>query len=464
MREGVRHVQPEHRLADFCLGLGDADIPAQARKRAVDAMTDCVGCAVVGASTPLASSVLKTIHTAADCEGFLIGSGLRAPAPDAALYNGAAAHALDYDDISHPAYSHPSAVLLPALLSCAGMSGKSGAVSGRQAVTAYVIGLEVFGKLGRVLNLEHYMKGWHATSTFGSIAAAVAAARVLGLSHSQLLSAIGLAASASGGLRCNFGTMAKPVHAGYAARNGVLAALLAKNGCDASEEALTHKYGFFQTFNAGSGVRQESFSGWGSPFEILTETGIGLKLYPSCAATHPAIEAATRHRRRLDGNISAIHKVRVGMSQFATEPLIYVVPRTPLQAKFSMHFCVAAALTRDEVTLETFSPAGIADTATLALIDRIETYVDDRVRDDHEFAAVVTVQSEDGSQTEELVHVAPGKPERWFTRAQLERKFMDCCAGASARDRAQQAFALLQALDSDRPLSEIGTALAGINP
>lgn len=448
----------ERELAEFCLSISDNDIPVDARKRAVDAITDCVGCAVLGSSTPLAATLLNTVHTAPSCKAVLIGTRGRAPAPDAALFNGAAVHALDYDDISHPAYSHPSAVLFPALLACAAITP----VTGRQAVTAYVVGLEVFGKLGRALNLEHYKKGWHATSTFGSIAAAAAAARLLGLSATQFLAALGLAASASGGLRCNFGTMAKPLHAGYAARNGVLAAMLAKNGCDASEEALTHKYGFFQTFNAGTSVRQDLFTDWGSPFEILTESGLGLKLYPSCAATHPAIEAAQRHRRKLDGNLAQLRKVRVGMSEFATEPLIYKVPQTPLQAKFSMHYCVAAALAREEVTVDAFSDQAIADPGTLSLIDKIEVYVDDRVRHDHEFAAVVAVETDTGDCTEELVHVAPGKPQRWFTRQQLERKFMGCCAGTAAPERARESFALLQALDRDEPLAALAAALSDI--
>jgi 2-methylcitrate dehydratase PrpD len=449
-------MRAESELVDFCVGIRADDIPSDARKRAVDALTDCAGCAVAGAAQPLAASVLKTIYTARECPGVLIGAAQRAPAPDAALYNGAAAHALDYDDISHPAYSHPSAVLMPALLSCAHEAN----VTGRDVVTAYVIGIEVFGKLGRVLNLQHYKRGWHATSTFGAIAASVAVGTLLRLSKPQLLSAIGLAASASSGLRCNFGTMAKPLHAGYAARNGVLAALLARNGCDASPDGLTHKYGFFSTFNAGGGISEERFSGWGAPFEILTESGIGLKLYPSCAATHPAIEAAEKHRRALDGNVDGISKVAVGMSEFATEPLIYVVPETALQAKFSMHYCVAAALTREHVTLKTFSTEAIREPRTLALIDKIETYIDDRVRDDHEFAAVVRVDTSDGRTREEMVRIAPGKPQRWFTRDQLERKFTDCCLENTAVRDAPRAFELMQSIDSARPLSEFALALS----
>jgi 2-methylcitrate dehydratase PrpD len=449
-------MRAESELVEFCLGVCADDIPGDARQRAVDALTDCAGCAVAGAAEPVAASVLRTIYTAPQCPGVLIGAAQRAPAPDAALHNGAAAHALDYDDISHPAYSHPSAVLLPALLSCAEHPG----LTGRDVVTAYVIGIEVFGKLGRVLNLHHYKSGWHATSTFGAIAGSVAVGSLLRLSKNQLLSAIGLAAATSSGLRCNFGTMAKPLHAGYAARNAVLAALLATNGCDSSADALTHKYGFFSTFNAGAGISADRFSGWGTPFEILTESGIGLKLYPSCAATHPAIEAAERHRRALEGRVDTIRKVRVGMSEFATEPLIYVVPETPLQGKFSMHYCVAAALAHERVSLKTFSSAAIADSRTLALMDKVDTYIDERVRDDHEFAAVVSVETTDGRTREELVRVAPGKPQRWFTHDQLERKFMDCCAQNERVRDARRAFDVMQAIDSAKPLSEIAPALS----
>jgi 2-methylcitrate dehydratase PrpD len=449
-------MKPESDLADFVVRVSAEDIPPEARKRAVDAITDCTACAIAGAVQPLTASVLKTIYKAPQCPGVLIGAAERAPAPDAALYNGAIAHALDYDDISHPAYSHPSAVLLPALLSCAAEAN----VTGRDVVTAYVIGIEVFGKLGRTLNLQHYKSGWHATSTFGAIAGAVAVGSLLRLSKEQLLSAIGLAAASSSGLRANFGTMGKPLHAGYAARNAVLAASLARNGCDASPDALTHKYGFFSTFNARAGISAERFTGWGAPFEILTESGIGLKLYPSCAATHPAIEAAEKHRRALDGKVDAITKVRVGMSEFATEPLIYVVPESSLQGKFSMHYCVAAALTRDHVTLKTFSDEAISDPKTLAVLNKVETYIDDRVRDDHEFAAVVSVETSDGRTREELVWTAPGKPQRWFTRDQLERKFMDCCLENKAIRDAARTFEMMQSIDSARPLSDFARELS----
>jgi len=288
------------------------------------------------------------------------------------------------------------------------------------------------------------------------------AARLLGLTRVQTRTAIGIAASASSGLRVNFGTMTKPLHAGYAARNGLLAALLARSGFDASGDALSHRYGFAQTFNHGEGIALDALSDWGKPFEIMSEVGIALKPYPSCAATHTAIEAAAALRRQLNGSAD-IARVRVGMSEFAREPLIYVKPTTPLEAKFSMHYCVAAALTRDTVDLATFSPEVVADLAIADLIGRTETYVDERVRDDREFAAVVSVETRAGKHYEKLITISAGKPARWFTPEQLERKFLDCCGPHASPDTATAAFRALQQIDSDAPMQALCASLARVN-
>ncbi|HTY68682.1 MAG TPA: MmgE/PrpD family protein, partial [Alphaproteobacteria bacterium] len=204
-------------LASFALGLAHDDIPRDGRRKAVDAITDAIACGLAGSASEIAGPMLRALGIGSRNEpggALLLGSEHTAAAADAALYNGTLIHALNYDDVTHPAYSHPSAVLVPALFALAGEAG----ATGQDIVSAYVVGIEVFGKLGRALNTAHYRAGWHATSTFGSIAAAVAAARLLRLTPAQLSCAIGIGASASSGLRANFGTMTKPLHAGYAAR------------------------------------------------------------------------------------------------------------------------------------------------------------------------------------------------------------------------------------------------------
>ena len=265
-------IEPGGDLAGFASGLAQSDIPEEARKLATDAITDCVACSLAGSQTGLAAALLNVVGVAGSHEksAALLGTARRASLCDAALYNGGIAHALDYDDISHPAYSHPSTVLVPAIFAVAEATRATGA----EVVAAYVIGLETFGRLGRALNVQHYKNGWHATSTFGSIAAALAAARLLQLTKHEMRMCLAIAASAAGGLRANFGTMTKALHAGYAARNGVLAALLAQQGVTAAEDVLLHKFGFANAFNHGQGIDAAALSPRAAELEILTELSL----------------------------------------------------------------------------------------------------------------------------------------------------------------------------------------------
>lgn len=441
-------------LAQFASTLATKGIPARARKLAVDAITDCVACSLAGSRSALAAHLLNVIgrvpgddETAAS----LWATPRRASMYDAALYNGAISHALDYDDISHPAYSHPSTVLVPAIFAVA----EAMHAPGTDIVDAFIVGLQVFGRLGRALNLQHYKNGWHPTSTFGSLAAAVASARILRLSEQQTRMAIGIAASASSGLRANFGTMTKPLHAGYAARNGVFAALLAREGGTANEDVLLHKFGFANTFNRGEGINADALSPREETLEILTDYGLALKAFPSCAATHTAIEAALKLRRKLSDRLADISSVRVGVSEFALEPLIYVRPRTSLEGKFSMYYCVAAALTNGVVDLGTFSEACISDPAIVQLIARTKMEVDDRVRDDREFASIVTIEMRTGERFEETVMIALGKPARWLNTQDLESKFADCSRYSGLPIVADNAFAALQNLEGARSLDGV---------
>jgi len=444
-------------LDEFALALAHDDVPARGRKLAVDAITDCVACMLAGYGTSLAKPLLAVVGGASDRGGApLIGAKRSASLHDAALYHGALGHALDYDDISHPAYSHPSTVLVPALLAAASEAKPSG----RELVTAYVIGLEVFGRLGRALNLQHYKNGWHSTSTFGSIAAAAAVGRLLHLSAQELRMAVGIAASASSGLRVNFGTMTKPLHAGYAARNGVLAALLAREGFTASTEALSHRFGFARVFNATGGIEESALLSWGETLEIVTEFGIALKLFPACAATHPAIEAALMLRRQLADPVREIARVRVGACELALEPLIYREVKTGLQGKFSMHYCVSAALADGFVRLSTFTDAAVARRELQELVARTTMEVDERVRHDKEFAAVVAVETVDGRKLEQAVHVAPGKPARWFTPEQMREKFMDCHAASGLTVDAEVLLDALQSLDGSESTERVLKLLA----
>ncbi len=444
-------------MVDFALQ--ELHLPPLARSRARDAIVDVVGCMLAGSREALAAPLLQTLPTSPHHQGtapaLLVGTRLHASEGDAALFNGATAHALDYDDTNHPAYAHPSAVIVPALLALAPRCQASGA----QLVDAYVRGFEVFGKLGRAMNTQHYKRGWHATGTFGALAAVVACGRLLRLAPAQMRMALGIAASSASGLRANFGSMVKPLHAGLAARAGLQAARLAQAGMDAGPGVMDHAYGYLQVFNAGIGHDPAPLLALGEDLEILTEHGLALKPYPACGATHPGIEAALSLHQELAGD--AIDSVRAGVCEMAFAPLIHVMPESPLEGKFSLHFCLAAALVDGHLGLETFTAAKVADPRIRGLIPRITMEVDEDIRQDPEFATRVTVTTTSGRKLERFVPLAMGKPARWFSVDRMQMKFRDCAATVLGAARSDRAFDSLRAMDND---TAIASTLALLQP
>lgn len=433
--------------------IGPADFPELARSRAVDAMVDCIGCMLAGSREPLATALLAALPSFdAPCPqapALLLGTSRYATVSDSALFNGTIAHALDYDDTNHPAYAHPSAAIVPALLALAPQAKATGA----DMVGAYIAGFEIFGKLGRALNTQHYARGWHATGTFGAIAAAVAAGRLLRLNHHQMVMCLGIAASSASGLRVNFGSMTKPLHAGQAARAGTVAALFALNGFDASAQALDHRFGYLNVFNAGIGHDAAPLMRLGQDLEILTEHGLALKPFPSCGATHPGIEAALILHKQIKGE--AIRSVRAGVCTMAFQPLIHVMPHAGLEGKFSLHYCVAAALLDGELGLHSFTDQKIADARIRALIPKINMEVDEDLRDDSEFATRLVVETESGARHECLVPLAMGKPARGFTQERKQAKFRECANEVLGTAACDAAFSALQAMDGRKPVSDL---------
>ena len=254
-------MRAESELADFCIGLRAGDIPDEARKRAVDALTDCVACAIAGATQPLARSVLQTIYTARECPGVLIGAAARAPAPDAALYNGAVAHGASTTMTS----------VIPRIRIFGGAAARLAVlrgrcrVTGRDLVTAYVIGIEVFGKLGRTLNL-HTTRNGCTDSTFGAMQRPSQSVRCCAF---RAAVAVGDRPRGLGfeRLAVQFGTMAKPRMRGMPRATPSWQPCWRKKRVQASAEALRTGMVSSAQSNGGAGISLERFSGWGGPFE-----------------------------------------------------------------------------------------------------------------------------------------------------------------------------------------------------
>ena len=238
-----------------------ADWDAAAIHAAERAFADTIGCMIGGRADLAAQRARRTFeqwvdpHTGVQC----INGGLL-PAPWAALVNGAAAHALDYDDVSEPALTHPSAALVPALLALALSRGQSGA----RVIDAYIIGFEIQAALGAAMNDAHYGRGWHTTLTFGAVAVAGACARLLGLDAPAASAAVAAATSFSSGSKRQFGTNMKPIHAGLAAQSGIIAACMAEQGITAADEIFEGNWSFRSLFGG------ESAAGFDAARELLS--------------------------------------------------------------------------------------------------------------------------------------------------------------------------------------------------
>ena len=330
-------------LGEFVARLQYRDLPPEGLRVARLGFVDCVGVMIAGSVEPVAEIVQRTVLDGAEKSGASIFlTTRRAPAPLAAWVNGAAAHALDYDD----ANGHRSAILVPALLAEGEVLGSTG----EELVTAYVAGFEVWSELARREKGHLHEKGWHPTGIYGALAAAAACARLRKLDGARTATALAIAASQASGLVANFGTMTKPFHAGNSARAGIMAARLAQNGMTASANALEHERGFLSAvsqhgeFDATRPVKA------GVEWRIGVE-GVSIKKFPTCYCTHRAIDAmldVVADHDLKPGDVEEI-EVLIGKTQKAI--LHSDSPTTGLEAKFSIQFAMACALAERKVTL-----------------------------------------------------------------------------------------------------------------
>jgi 2-methylcitrate dehydratase PrpD len=444
-------------LAEFVTKSRWEDCPAQAVEAARRAILDCLGVMLAGSVEPAA----RIVADVARAEGgsplaTVVGTPLRTGAVWAALANGTAAHALDFDDTNFAMMGHPSAPVLAAALA----AGELALADGRALVHAFLLGFEVETTMAAVMNPPHYEKGFHATGTLGTLGAAAAAARLLGLDPGQTRAALALAASQASGLKENFGTMTKPFHAGHGARSGVLSALLAREGFTASEQAIEGPQGYFAVLGAGKREEQHLES-LGAPWKILT-SGVAVKPYPSCACTHSIIESALELQRTHRITPEQIAEVTVGVHAAVPRILIHSRPRSGLEAKFSGEFSAAAALCEGRVGMATFRDDKTDDPAIAKLMRRVRLVVDPEIPGDMErhMWTRVTVRFEDGRELSIAPRPVPGHPELPLSKAQLQEKFMDCARLVLSEDRADIVRQMIEELDACPDLRSLTAILS----
>jgi 2-methylcitrate dehydratase PrpD len=444
-------------LADRIAEVSFEALPRDAVATAKHGILDTVGVTLAGARDETTAVVRRTLRwTAGQGAALIFGGSESLDALSAALINGTASHALDFDDCSNTLGGHPSAPILPALWTLA--TG----VSGQTFIAAYAAGVETECKLARAVNFHHYDKGWHPTATLGTFGAAAACAHLLRLSPDKIATALALAASMASGIKANFGTMTKPFHVGHAARNGLFAALLAEEGMTANHGALEHGQGFFAVFNGeGNFDADRILAEWAKPFD-LADPGIAFKRHPCCGSTHPAADAMLHLRaahaltpERIERIESWTHPRRL---QHTNRP----DPQSGLDGKFSIQYVLARALMHGIVSLEHFSDSAVRDDAARALTAKVNAQPDDSLgcsAEDH-FYARVRVTTASGEAHEHFVDRALGRDrDHPLPEGTLEAKFRDCARRALDEASTEEVLRLCGTLDELADAGDVLTAM-----
>lgn len=430
-----RHT-PERVVAEFVADCSFDDLADDLVDLSERAFVDTVGVTLAGAVADAGERAGRFAAAQAgpgDGGSTLIGRGGRAPLSAATLANGTAGHALDYDDLSWEMDGHPSVPLVAPIFAV----GEAVDATGAEALTAFVAGFETACYLAEPISPSHYELGWHPTATFGTFGATAAACSLLDLDAEATHRAIAIAASMPSGLKRNFGSMTKPLHAGLAGRSGVTAAYLARDGFTADEVPVSGEDGFFDRYAEGA---TETPAPPGTPWRLRTE-GIHVKYYPCCYFAHTSITATAdlvdEHALAPD----AIDRIEVTAARGAADALVHPDPETGLEAKFSMEYCVAAAAVRDRVGLAAFEDEALDDPTVDAVRERVDFAADpDLEYDSHE--ATVRIVTTDGETYERVQENPPGVHEEPLSVAELREKYLECAtrglgesAAAATHDR-----------------------------
>jgi 2-methylcitrate dehydratase PrpD len=436
------------------------DLPGEATFWAKTAILDTVGVTLAGANEDCARIVEKILAVGGGHGPCLIfGSGRRTGPLDAALINGTAAHALDFDDVSNSLGGHPSAPILPAIFALADQHD----CDGKAFIAAYVAGFETETRIARSVHFHHYEKGWHPTATLGVFGATAACCHLMGLTAAQTATALAIAASFASGIKANFGTMTKPLHVGHTARNALFAAMLARGGFSANHGAMEHKQGFLEVFNgAGTYNAQAMLEDWGNPYDVV-HPGPGFKQYPCCGSTHPPLDALLALRREHALPADKIIRIDSWTHPRRLAHTNRPDPKSGLDAKFSVQYCLARAALQGQIRLEDFEGTAHDDPAVRALMTRIHAapHPDAGTANEEALGAEVRVTFADGEVITKKVSAALGRgPDNPMPEGALAAKFINCASRALPAASVARLQQMLETLEVAPSVQTVVAAIA----
>ena len=441
-------------------------MPTKAVDEAKRCLIDGFGVVLAGATVHGSAIVREQIKASGAQNGATVlgPEKIVATAAHAALANGASGHAMDYDDTQLSTtpdrvfglLTHPTVPVLAAALAVAERLN----VSGRTFLEAFLIGFEVECKVAEAIKPDHYLHGFHSTGTIGAFGAVASAARLLKLPPGQLPHALGIAASMSSGIRVNFGSMTKPLHAGRAAENGVTAAELASRGFTAGDEPLDGEWGFFQVLGGGADVPR-IVPTLGNPFSIV-DPGVSVKPYPCGSLGHPTMDAMLKLVTDHDVKPEQIARVRVRAGSNILNPLRYKTAKTELEAKFCLPFMMSAIALRRRAGIREFTDEFVASAPVQAMMTKVDTVFDQQIeaRGFDKMRSIVDVDLADGRKLSQPSDERyRGGPEKPFTRAELHEKFTDCASLVLSADRIKRALDAIESVERLANIRELVSAL-----
>ena len=446
--------------AAFVTKLSIGGVPENVCRTAKNSILDCLGVAVAGAREPASEMVTDLAAVlGGNPEATIIASNIKTAPTEAAFVNATMAHALDFDDSTDTLGGHPTVVILPAILAL----GQRIHASGRDVLEAYIVGFEVEAQLAKLVNFVHYDKGWHPTATLGVFGSAAACAKLLKLDDARTAMALSIAVSMASGVKENFGTMTKPLHTGISSRNGLTAAMLAERGFTAKKSAFEGKKGFFEVYNGAGNYRVENLEPlFGNPWDLV-QPGVGIKQYPCCGSTHPAIDAVIHLVTQNDLSPLDIEKMEVAIHPrrlaHTNSPLI----QTGLEAKFSVQYVTAVAAVNRWVGLDDFSGPALKHEAVQKMLSKVTALPlpQDKWGPEH-FAAEVDITCKDGRQLHHRVEKAKGRGTQLaLSAAELERKFGDCVKRELSHETAQRCLSMIRELENLEDINGLMDCLAG---
>jgi 2-methylcitrate dehydratase PrpD len=438
--------------------------PQDVREKALEHITDGLAVMLAGSRTDCSHKLFEYLkEKGGGGISTAIGFDTKLNPPDAALINGTSGHADDYDDTQlstapdriYGLLTHPTVPVLASTLAL----GESVGSSGREFLKAFITGFEIECKLAETIKPEHYQRGFHSTGTMGTFGSLASSIDLLNLGEEEIRYSLGIAASLSSGIRANFGTMTKPLHAGMASSNGIIACMLGKRGFTSDKSILDGRWGYMEIL--GGGADPEMMEGkLGNPYTLIYP-GATIKMYPCGSLAQPSMDALLEMVEEEDLSVDMVQEIKIRAGSNILDPLRYEDPVDKLQAKFSLQFGLATILLRRKAGLREYTDEWVNNPKLRETMKKVRTIHDEELerRGAEKMRSIIEVELKDGRTIRKIADTARGSPEKPLRGGELEGKFRDCASFVLDEDEIRELLGMINNLEGLSDISDLTTMI-----